>query len=345
MEPKGTVIVTGANGGLGNAIVAKLASTAGLAGYYGVYTVRSPAAPAVRATLASAPLHDYDILPLDLTRLTDVRTFAAALNARVAAGELPRIRALILNAAFQEYTTQTWTDDGFDTSFAANYLGHWLLTLLLLQSMDPHEGRIVVLGSLSHDPSAPFNKMAFKDPKWRTFFPDGSGTVAIAKGTWSTTQDDPEWSGGLRRYAASKLCQIMMIPALQRRLSSSPLLKNISILGVDPGTLSNTTLLRRGPWFMHFFVFRFFMHLAAIIGDWLAENSPLRTAGKSAGDVARAAFGEFGEERPDGWYFDGSKKAEMSAEARDEQKQEMLWRETVGYVRLEEGETILGDWK
>ncbi|KAJ7732390.1 hypothetical protein B0H14DRAFT_3517687 [Mycena olivaceomarginata] len=293
---------------------------------------RSPAAPAVRATLASAPLHDYDIFPLDLTRLTDVRVFAATLNARVAAGELPRIRALILNAAFQEYTTQTWTDDGFDTSFAANYLGHWFLTLLLLQSMDRHEGRIVVLGSLSHDPCAPFNKITFKDPKWRTFYPDGTGTEAIANGTWSTTQDDPVWSGGLRR------------PALQRRLSS-PLLKNISILGVDPGTLSNTTLLRRGPWFMHFFVFRFLIHLAAIIGDWLAENSTLRTAGKSAGDAVRAAFGEFGEERSDGWYFDGSKKAEMSAEARDEQKQEMLWRDTVGYVRLEEGETIIGDWK
>jgi hypothetical protein len=35
----------------------------------------------------------------------------------------------------------------------------------------------------------------------------------------------------------------------------------------------------------------------------------------------------------------------MSAEAQDEQKQEMLWRDTAGYVRLGEGETILGDWK
>jgi NAD(P)-dependent dehydrogenase (short-subunit alcohol dehydrogenase family) len=77
--------------------------------------------------------------------------FAVALNTRVAAGELPRIRALILNATFQEYTAQMWTEDSFDTSFAANYLGHWLLTLLLLQSMDRHEGWIVVLGSLSHE--------------------------------------------------------------------------------------------------------------------------------------------------------------------------------------------------
>jgi NAD(P)-dependent dehydrogenase (short-subunit alcohol dehydrogenase family) len=63
MEPKGTVIVTGANGGLGSAIVAKHGSTPAPAAYYGVYTVHSPAAPALRATLASAPLHDYDILP------------------------------------------------------------------------------------------------------------------------------------------------------------------------------------------------------------------------------------------------------------------------------------------
>jgi hypothetical protein len=96
---------------------------------------------------------------------------------------------------------------------------------------------------------------------------------------------------------------------------------------------------------MHFFVFRLLIHLVAVLADWLAENSPLRTAGKSAGDVVRVAFDEFGGERPDGWYFDGSKRAEISAEARDSQKQEMLWRDTVGYVQLREGETILGDWK
>ncbi|KAJ7693500.1 hypothetical protein B0H14DRAFT_3661714 [Mycena olivaceomarginata] len=256
--------------------------------------------------LASAPLHDYDILPLELTRLTDVRAFAAALNARVAVGELPSARSSSMPPS---------------RSIPRKH-GQTLLTLLLLQSMDRHEGRIVVLGSLSHDPSAPFNKMAFKDLKWRTFFPDGTSTEAIAKGTWST---NPVWSGGLRRYAVEALPDND-----DARPPTPPLLpppqKHISILGVDPGTLSNTTLLRRGPWFMHFF-------------------PALRTAGKSAGDVVRAAFGDFGEERPDGWYFDGSKKAEMSAEARDEQKQEMLWRDTVGYVRLEEGETMLGDWK
>jgi NAD(P)-dependent dehydrogenase (short-subunit alcohol dehydrogenase family) len=46
---------------------------------------------------------------------------------------------------------ENFTDDGFDMSFASNYLGHWLLTLLLLQSIDRECGRIVVLGSITHE--------------------------------------------------------------------------------------------------------------------------------------------------------------------------------------------------
>ena len=70
---------------------------------------------------------------------------------RVSAGEIPPIRVLILNADFQDLGKQSWTDDGLDTTFAANYLGHWLLTLLLLKSMDKEAGRIIVIGSPAHE--------------------------------------------------------------------------------------------------------------------------------------------------------------------------------------------------
>lgn len=88
---------------------------------------------------------------LDLSRLSSVRQAAADINARVAAGSLPRIRCLILNAAYQEHTTQDFTPDGFDMTFQCNYLSHWLLVLLLLQSMDRERGRVVVVGSWSHE--------------------------------------------------------------------------------------------------------------------------------------------------------------------------------------------------
>lgn len=65
----------------------------------------------------------------------------------------------MLNAGFQDFGKQQWVqvldddDDnkGIDVTFAANYLGHWLLVLLLLESMDKEHGRIVVIGSQSHE--------------------------------------------------------------------------------------------------------------------------------------------------------------------------------------------------
>ena len=78
-------------------------------------------------------------------------SFKPIIQARVSAGEIPPIRALILNAGFQDFGKQSWTDDGLDTTFAANYLGHWLLTLLLLTSIDKEAGRIIVIGSYGHE--------------------------------------------------------------------------------------------------------------------------------------------------------------------------------------------------
>lgn len=147
--------VTGANGGLGSAIVKHIATSAELAGYHGLYTARSPSPglPVAPAPLARAG-HAHEVLTLDLTSQSGVRRVAAAVNTRVAAGEIPPLRALVLNAGFQDFGRQRWlgeADGALDVTFAANYLGHWLLALLLLQSMDKEKGRIVVVGSQAHE--------------------------------------------------------------------------------------------------------------------------------------------------------------------------------------------------
>lgn len=153
---KGTILITGANGGLGHQIVSRIVSSPELAGhYYGLYAVRDARnAPALQSALSGVGERDsyfYSIESLDLSRLASVRSFAASVNTRVAAGELQPIRALILNAGYSDMGQEQLTEDGFDMSFASNYLGHWLLTLLLLQSMDRECGRIVVLGSITHE--------------------------------------------------------------------------------------------------------------------------------------------------------------------------------------------------
>lgn len=149
-------IVTGANGGLGSAIVKHIVTSPELSSYHSLYTVRSTShhsSSKLSHTLESdTSKHNYDILTLDIASLTSVRNVAASVNARVAAGEIPPIRALVLSAGFQDFGKQRWTDDsGLDITFASNYLGHWLLTLSLLESMDKQSGRIVIIGSQTHE--------------------------------------------------------------------------------------------------------------------------------------------------------------------------------------------------
>lgn len=42
------------------------------------------------------------------------------------------------------------SEDGFEMSWQVNFLSNMLLSLLLLQSMDTQEGRILVIGSWAH---------------------------------------------------------------------------------------------------------------------------------------------------------------------------------------------------
>lgn len=156
MNQQGTVIVTGANGGLGNAIVSHILDRQDLnTNYYGIYTVRDTVrgARTVLRTLewAKSVKHSHELLAMDLGSLDSVRRAARDINSRVANGTIPPIRALILNAGWGEQTTHSFTNDGFDMSFQVNYLSHFLLTLLLLQSMDKKHGRIEVLGSWTHE--------------------------------------------------------------------------------------------------------------------------------------------------------------------------------------------------
>lgn len=148
---KGTILITGSNGGLGSAISRHVASQPKYAECFGLYTVRDTAAPILRDVLSSNPSHAHQVVPMDLTDLDSVRRAAETINIQVESKAVPPIRALILNAGFQDFGNQVWTADGLDKTFSANYLGHWLFTLLVLESMDKEAGRIVLVGSQSHE--------------------------------------------------------------------------------------------------------------------------------------------------------------------------------------------------
>ncbi|KAI1501963.1 putative short-chain dehydrogenase [Biscogniauxia marginata] len=357
ISPKGTILLTGANGGLGLAVVRKIVSRPELATYHGLYAVRdSLSSQRLRSALRDATLgpHPHDIVSLDLTRLDTVRDVATTINARVAADEIPPIRVLILNAAYLEFKEQTWTAEGFDTSFAATYPGHWLLTLMLLQSIDRNYGRILVIGSSAHKWYCLVHKTRvtmrahYAKKKWQTIFHDS--TEPIAKGTWSSTREDPSFRGGYRRYGAAQLCQVMMMYAFlclsppPNPMMQNPVLKGISVLGIDPGS-TPTYLIRRGDWRIVGF-WTLIMPWLVVILTWLWPNGANRTVTKSSADIVAAAFDSnptLGE-RPKGLYLNGEERMEMAAEARDPRKRDIVWKDTLKYTRLDEKEIILANW-
>ncbi|KAK8009324.1 hypothetical protein PG991_011875 [Apiospora marii] len=340
---KGSILVTGTNGGLGSAIVKQIANDQELSRYHGLYTVRdSQTATVVSSILASTPSHPHELCSLDLTNLDSVRHLAREINARVAAGTLPPIRALILNAGYQDFGNQAWTKDGLDKVFSANYLGHWLLTLLLLQSIDKESGRIVIIGSESHDPLDKRNSdsKAFVEEKYQTVLQDQATVGHIARGTWCPAKDDPSFRPAFRRYGAAKLFLVMMVHELQRRLNRDAALSNVCVLGVDPGRMS-TRLARQAPWVIRVLVMQVLFPLLAL----LMPGGNVRSPATSAAHVFKAAMGSgtgLGE-FPKGRYFNGLETWETSAEARDAIKRDWVWKESVRDTHLAEEETVLVD--
>jgi NAD(P)-dependent dehydrogenase (short-subunit alcohol dehydrogenase family) len=138
-----TILITGANSGLG------LASTRALAakGARVILAVRDPAkgeraAHAVRATASAA---DLEVRVVDLADLDSVRALAAGLVA-----DHVRIDVLMNNAGVMMPPRQL-SPQGNESQFAANHLGHFALTGLLLgQLRTDADPRVVVLSSTLH---------------------------------------------------------------------------------------------------------------------------------------------------------------------------------------------------
>ncbi|KAK8113134.1 NAD(P)-binding protein [Apiospora sp. TS-2023a] len=334
----GTVILTGANGGLGTAIVKQLASDSKFSTYYNIYTVRD--ATKSQEITSEVP---HEFVSLDLTDLTNVRQVAEVINARINAGEIPPIRALILNAGFQDFGKQTWTSQGLDTTFAANYLGHWLLTLLLLGSMSKVDGRVIYVGSEAHDPTDPKNtSRGFDNPKYKTIISNADSFHAIAKGTWSPATEDAGFRGGYRRYGASKCFQVMMQHELQARLDADPELSRLCVVGVDPGYMA-TGLQRLAPWVIRVLLFQVVFPLISYL---LPKKAPLRPTSLPASEVLEAAFaaGEGPGSLKDKYFFE-QKPKETGEESRDMAKRALVWKETVKLAGLKENETSIAQWQ
>lgn len=148
-----TVIVTGANSGLGQAAAHALAA----AGARVVLAVRNTG----KGQAAAAAMPGVtEVRELDLASLESVRGFASGWEGGI---------ALLINNAGVMGTPLTRTADGFESQFGTNHLGHFALTNLLL----PHvTGRVVTVSSTLHKTG----RIDFDDLNWerRPYKPMGA---------------------------------------------------------------------------------------------------------------------------------------------------------------------------
>src|SRR3984885_7695315 len=138
--------------------------TGGTAGFGAVAAQRISNRPNTKLILGARDNKNssIDALPLELARLSNVRSFVQALTKKL---DDTKIDILIMNAGAQFGNTRHRTEDGFESTFAINHLAHYLLLRLLTPSLaknttivittsDVHDPKMVPFGPKELDPEA-----------------------------------------------------------------------------------------------------------------------------------------------------------------------------------------------
>jgi NAD(P)-dependent dehydrogenase (short-subunit alcohol dehydrogenase family) len=249
--------------------------------------------------------------PLDLTRLASVRSFAAAAEQWLGdAG----IDGLVLNAGMQVRNISQRTDDGFEPTFAANHLAHYLLLRLLSPRLAP--GAVVVITTSNlHDPKTnPIAPPVHAD----------AGKLARGQVLLSPKKDT---RAVLRAYAASKLCNLITA----RALASSALARErgLRVIAFNPGFTPGTQLTRN-----HGLAFKIFF---AVLVPMLSVFQRMNTVGGGGTLLADLALGRIVP--PAGRFYASQVKRRLtwpdpSELARDDAVMAKLWRDSAALVGL-----------
>ena len=197
-----TMLVTGATDGLGKRVALKLAETGASVLLHGRNRERCEAAlEEIRKETGSEKLSSY---LADFSSLSAVHGLAEQILS-----DYDRLDVLINNAgvAAQE---RKQTEDGFELTFAVNYLAHFLLTNLLMPLLrDSAPARIVNVASAGQSPI-------------------DFGNVMLERSY-----------DGMQAYTQSKLAQVMFTFELAERLSDT----GVSANALHPASLMDTKMV------------------------------------------------------------------------------------------------------
>jgi NAD(P)-dependent dehydrogenase (short-subunit alcohol dehydrogenase family) len=226
----GTVLITGPTGGLGRAATLAIANRpaperpdlwlVGRAGH--ALTEVADHARAAGATV-------YEI-GCDLARLADVRAAGQEARDLLVAGSVRPLRGLVANAGVSVVDTHSTSADGYETTFAVNYLAHAQLIGGLLDSFVA-PARIVLLGSNTYHQNIYRRMLGVPPADWRD-------PIELARPTAPDVPATLEL-GGIA-YSDSKLAILYYAHELQRRAPTG-----INVAVFEPGFMPGTGLGRK----------------------------------------------------------------------------------------------------
>jgi NAD(P)-dependent dehydrogenase (short-subunit alcohol dehydrogenase family) len=202
-----TILITGSTDGLGEATAERLARRGATVLLHGRSEQKLERALAKLGADRGAPVRG---LLADLGSLEQVRRLA-----RCVERDVERLDVLVNNAGVAVTDARRESHDGFELTFAVNYLSHFLLTAELyplLQRSAP--ARVVNVASIGQAP------VDFDD--------------VMAEESYE----------GYLAYARSKLAQIMFTFELDERLRAAGEAGGVTVNALHPATLMDTQMVR-----------------------------------------------------------------------------------------------------
>jgi len=249
-------------------------------------------------------------LPLDLESLESIREFKKQVEKTGTT-----ISTLINNAGLQNVDKTKYTKDGFEQTFGVNHLAPFYLTLLLIPYL-AEDASITFTASGTHDPDQKSGMPApeFKEAKLLAY---------------PVETDETKIKVGQRRYATSKLCNILTTYELQRRLANT----KIRVNAFDPGLVPGTGLARNYPPVLKFISDYVFKALILFVPNVnTAQNSGKRLANLSYNDKYKSSKGK---------YFEGEKEIKSSTDSYNKELQKILWESSIELLGVTQNETSI----
>ena len=273
-----SVLVTGANSGLGFEASAQLAE----AGYRKIIlacrTVQK--AEAARKILVTRVGRDpFDTLAVDVSSINSSTGAAQELIGR---GE--KIDQLLLNAGMVPGDTKTMSEDGVELAFASSLIGHHIIANQLLEAgLIEDEGTIIIVSSEGARNDLPA-AMGLKLYDFATTTPVEFGTnLHDAMTTFATGKGAMKFEG-MRQYGVIKLFSAWWAAEMAERQGA-----RVNVIAVSPGSSLGTNAARHVKGVKKFL----FTKVMPLLGPYLGMDQPVNVAAKRYVDVLLAPGGQF----------------------------------------------------